>query len=76
MSNSQEIDLVWFKRDLRLQDHAPLKQAIESPRPELLCYFFEPSVFESNHYDKRHGRFVWESLQDMNDQLAPQHASR
>jgi len=74
MSSPQEIDVVWFKRDLRLQDHAPLKQAIESPRPVLLCYFYEPSVFESNHYGERHGRFVWESLQDMNDQLAPHDA--
>lgn len=69
MSDQQDIDVVWFKRDLRLHDHLPLKQAIESPRPVLLCYMYEPSLFESGHYDLRHGRFIWESLQDMQDQL-------
>jgi len=70
MSDRAAIDIVWFKRDLRLSDHAPLKQAIESPRPVLLLYIFEPSLFESNHYDERHARFVWESLHDMRDQLS------
>ncbi|TYP94043.1 deoxyribodipyrimidine photo-lyase family protein (cryptochrome) [Fodinibius salinus] len=71
MNNRQTIDVVWFKRDLRLSDHVPLKHAIESPRPVLLLYIFEPSLFESDHYGNRHGRFVWESLCDMRDQLEP-----
>ncbi|MDZ7659559.1 cryptochrome/deoxyribodipyrimidine photo-lyase family protein [Fodinibius sp.] len=74
MSEFPAIDVVWFKRDLRLSDHAPLKQAIESPRPTLLVYIFEPSLFESDHYGNRHGRFIWESLCDMDDQLDPYNA--
>ena len=75
MSNRPEIDVVWFKRDLRLSDHAPLQAAIRSARPVLLLYIFEPSLFQSGHYDTRHARFIWESLQDMQDQLYQYHTS-
>ncbi len=35
---------MWFKRDLRLRDHAPLRAAIDAGKPLLLLYCFEPSV--------------------------------
>jgi deoxyribodipyrimidine photo-lyase len=66
--NSQAA-LVWFKRDLRLQDHAPLREAIASGRPTLLFYCFEPSLLADPHYDTRHWRFVCESLRDLNQTL-------
>jgi len=40
----QAINIVWFKRDLRLRDHAPLKAAIDNGLPTLLIYCFEPSM--------------------------------
>ncbi|RUM54797.1 MAG: deoxyribodipyrimidine photolyase [Marinomonas sp.] len=63
--------VVWFKRDLRLSDHAPLKQACASGQPVLLLYVFEPEQLDDPHYDERHWRFVWQSLQDLQQQLAP-----
>lgn len=62
---TQEINLVWFKRDLRLTDHAPLKHAESLGLPTLLLYIFEPSVMQDPHYSERHWRFVWQSLEDM-----------
>lgn len=59
------INIIWFKRDLRLNDHAPLFFAARSDRPALLLYIFEPSLLKDSHYDVRHWRFVWESLRDM-----------
>lgn len=59
------VRLVWFKRDLRWRDHAPLRAAIAAGEPVLLCYFWEPSLEEDPHYHTRHWRFVWESLQDL-----------
>ncbi|WP_067208291.1 FAD-binding domain-containing protein [Marinomonas aquimarina] len=61
--------LVWFKRDLRLSDHAPLSQAIATGHPVLLLYVFEPELIDDPHYDERHWRFVWQSLQDMQQDL-------
>ncbi len=67
----ESIALVWFKRDLRLSDHLPLKEAIASGNRLLLLYCFEPDLIDDPHYDLRHWRFVWESLADMNAQLKP-----
>lgn len=63
--SKEKINIVWFKRDLRLRDHEPLKRAAESKWPALLIYMFEPSLVSDPHYDDRHWRFVWESLQEM-----------
>lgn len=65
----QKINIVWFKRDLRLTDHQPLKDAIATGTPALLLYIFEPSLLNDPHYSERHWRFVWQSLQDMNEKL-------
>jgi len=64
------IDVVWFKRDLRLSDHPPLSAAIAEGRPLLLVYCFEPGLLADPHYRTRHWRFVWQSLQDMRTALA------
>lgn len=71
MEEKAPINLLWFKRDLRLQDHAPLFHALEDGKPLLLFYAFEPSLIEGEYsrYAPRHWRFVWESLQEMQEQL-------
>lgn len=61
--------VVWLKRDLRLSDHSPLASAITLGRPIILLYIFEPSLIADPHYDERHWRFVWQSLEDINRQL-------
>jgi len=63
------INIVWFKRDLRLSDHAPLQLAFASSIPVLLIYNFEPLLLDDPHYTTRHWRFVWQSLTDLNQQL-------
>ena len=68
--HKQKLSLVWFKRDLRLTDHQPLKSAIESGRQLLLFYCFCPEIIANPHYDLRHWRFIWESLEDINQQLS------
>ena len=65
----EKINLVWFKRDLRLTDHAPLKSAIEEGLPLLLVYFLEPALKEAAQSDPRHWRFIRESLADTNQKL-------
>lgn len=65
----QGINVVWFKRDLRLADHAPLRYAIASGRPTLLLTFLEPSLIRAAESSDRHWRFVYESVQDIQRQL-------
>lgn len=64
------MNVVWFKRDLRLRDHTPLAAAVQSEAPLLLLYILEPSLLSDPHYTERHWRFVWESLVDLNHQLS------
>jgi len=64
-----DINVVWLKRDLRLNDHEPLSQSIKSG-VTLLYYVFEPLLIDDPHYDERHWRFVWQSIQDINIELA------
>ncbi|MFP3355535.1 deoxyribodipyrimidine photo-lyase, partial [Pseudoalteromonas sp. SIMBA_153] len=62
----QKINIVWFKRDLRLSYHQPLKHAFSNGLPTLLLYKFEPLLLEDAHYKERHWRFVYQSLCDLN----------
>ena len=63
------INIIWFKRDLRLQDHAALAQSAADGLPCLLWYCFEPSLMAAPETDLRHWRFVHESLLDLQQQL-------
>jgi deoxyribodipyrimidine photo-lyase len=63
------VNIVWFKRDLRLVDHEPIDLAVKSGYPLILIYVFEPSVMEYDDSDTRHWRFVYQSLSDMQKQL-------
>ncbi len=65
------INIVWFKRDLRLRDHEPLMRAQQAGLPVLMLYVFEPSVMAAPQYEERHWRFVRQCLDDMNLQLLP-----
>ena len=66
----EEIVVVWFKRDLRLMDHAPILNAQKDNFPILFIYCFEPTIMNYDDSDVRHWRFVYESLQDLQKQLS------
>jgi len=74
MNNRQKINIVWFKRDLRITDHAPLCAAQQSGIPFLLLYCFEPSVMQYPDSDARHWRFVYQSLLDMQKKFETKNA--
>lgn len=65
----EKINVVWFKRDLRLKDHAPLKHAIDEGLPLLLVYFIEPTLVAASQRNIRHWKFIYESLTHMNQSL-------
>ena len=65
----ESINIVWIKRDLRLQDHEPLLRAEKSGLPYVIVYFFEPSVLNYPDTSTRHLQFVYSSLEVMNAKL-------
>ncbi|MFM7280197.1 MAG: deoxyribodipyrimidine photo-lyase, partial [Planctomycetia bacterium] len=62
------VQLVWFKRDLRVRDHAPLQEAARRGKVVGL-YVFEPEVLHSAEFDGQHLAFVLESLQQLSEEL-------
>jgi len=69
MSKQKIINIVWLKRDLRLTDHLPLYNAIQEQENFLILYIYEPSLMQDVHHDERHGRFVEQSLSDIQEEL-------
>ena len=69
MLSKKEINVFWFKRDLRLLDNEGLQNAIDSGLPLLLVYIIEPSVEKNPHYHNRHHNFIAQSLEELNDKL-------
>ena len=64
-----ELDIVWFKRDLRTLDNKSLEFVSKSGNPTLFVYIFEPSVIDSPDCDHRHIRFINESIIDIEKKL-------
>ncbi|WP_127844838.1 cryptochrome/deoxyribodipyrimidine photo-lyase family protein [Psychroflexus aestuariivivens] len=64
------MNVVWYKRDLRLQDHEPLHLATQEKSSTLLLYTFEPIILSDNHYSERHFRFIKQSLLELQKELA------
>ena len=67
--NKKHINVVWLKRDLRLQDNEAIFNATNTGIPTLLLYVFEKSLENDSHYSKRHWNFIKQSLVDINKQL-------
>ena len=64
-------ELVWFKRDLRWQDHAALARAAQRG-PVRCIYVVEPELWLQPDAALQHFEFVRESLQALDDELQRQ----
>jgi deoxyribodipyrimidine photo-lyase len=62
------INIVWFKRDLRVTDHEPLMQAVQMGLV-LPLYIVEPEYFKLPDVSRRHWSFIYDSLFSLNQEL-------
>jgi deoxyribodipyrimidine photo-lyase len=62
------VQLVWFKRDLRVDDHCALSRAAERG-PVLPLFVVEPEFWQQPDASARQWQFVAECLQDLRHQL-------
>lgn len=60
--------VVWFKKDLRLHDHAALQQALATG-PVLCVFCVEPHLWRQADASTQHYRFVIECLRDLWSEL-------
>ncbi|MDH4394611.1 MAG: FAD-binding domain-containing protein [Limnobacter sp.] len=66
------IQLLWFKRDLRLAQNYALIRAIESAKekgPVLFLYIHEPELWASPTYSSRHQVFLRQCLDDLRNSI-------
>ena len=68
--SSKSVNIVWLKRDLRSQDHAPLLKAECAGIPYRIIYLFEPSRIEYPDTSPRHLQFVYHSIVALNKLLS------
>ncbi len=61
--------IVWLKRDLRLNDHAPLHRAAGSGGQVLPLYIVEPDYWRLPDVSRRHWHFIHDCLFDLQNSL-------
>ena len=62
------LQLVWFKRDLRVEDHRPLTEAARRG-PVVALYVYEPELHGSDELTAAHLVFLDESLRSLERSL-------
>ena len=65
------MELVWFKRDLRIEDHAPLAGAAAAAGGSVIpLYILEPDLWAQPDMSRRHFDFLGECLTELDAGLA------
>lgn len=64
-----DLTIIWFRRDLRIHDHAALATACASAGPVLPLYIFEPEQMAGSKMSGRQFDFLMESLADLDSAL-------
>jgi deoxyribodipyrimidine photo-lyase len=67
---TQKANIVWFKRDLRINDHAPLLTASFEDAPIIPLYIVEPEYWKQPDASRRHWHFIHDCLCELNNNLA------
>ncbi len=65
---SADIQIVWFKRDLRVRDHEPLTRAAASG-PVLPIYIVEPELWAQPDAAAQHWEYIATSLRELRESL-------
>jgi deoxyribodipyrimidine photo-lyase len=63
------VELVWLKRDLRIDDHQPLAEAARHG-PVVALHVFEPEVLHAREHDGQHLAYQLDALRELSAALA------
>jgi deoxyribodipyrimidine photo-lyase len=66
---ASNVQVVWFKRDLRVRDHEPLSRA-SARGPVLPLYIVEPKLWQQSDAAPQHWDFIQRSLIELRNSLA------
>ena len=71
----KEVNIFWFRRDLRLDDNAGFKAALQDDLPVLPIFIFDKEILDKLPEDDARVTFIFETLQEMRDQLQDENGS-
>ncbi|CAH9062413.1 Cryptochrome-like protein cry2 [Pseudoalteromonas sp. CIP111854] len=63
------INVVWLKRDFRIEDHAPLKYSQKNNLPTLFLYVIEPKYWQLNDTSARQFYFISQTIRSYAEEL-------
>jgi deoxyribodipyrimidine photo-lyase len=61
--------ICWLRRDLRLHDHRPLKEATSNGRQAIVCFVYDKNILSSLAPNDRRVTFIFESLEQIDQKL-------
>lgn len=69
---NQTIHILWFRRDLRLQDNQSVALAVANNTPVLPCFTIDPWFYQQAEIGRARVKFLFESLENLNQNLQQQ----
>lgn len=61
--------ILWFRRDLRLQDNIAVYHAIQTQRPIIPLFIFDPAILKSKRLGIPRLKFMLQALEALNSEL-------
>lgn len=65
----EKVNVLWFRRDLRLDDNHALNKALESPFPVLPLFIFDTDITDELKSNDPRISFIYDLLKDIRTQL-------
>ena len=72
---NKEVNIFWFRRDLRLDDNAGFQAALKDDLPVLPIFIFDSEILEKLPEDDARVTFIYETLQKMREQIQDENGS-
>ncbi len=71
----KEVNIFWFRRDLRLDDNAGLKAALRDELPVMPIFIFDKEILDKLPEDDARVSFIYDTLQEMRSKLQDEYDS-
>lgn len=70
-----KVSIIWFRRDLRIEDNTALINALNSEFPVLPLFIFDSNILRELPRNDARINFIYKSLQNINQELAKYNSS-
>jgi deoxyribodipyrimidine photo-lyase len=73
--SKEQVNVFWFRRDLRLDDNVGFLAALKADKPVLPIFIFDKEILDALTKDDARVTFIFQELQRMRDTLQKNHDS-